>query len=264
MPSPFPGMNPYLEQPSVWEDFHGRFMTYAGEAITAQVRPNFMVKLEERVYIHEPSTDERLKFFGKPDISLIETALSDSQPVCTADPELTNRVKSIIATLPDIEIERHPYIEIRDRHNRELVTMIEVLSPSNKRYGPDRDQYMIKRSAILFSTASLVEIDLLRGGPRCPLDNLPPSDYCVTLYRRRDFPKVEAWPIGLRDPLPAIPIPLKGDFPDATLDLQAVLNRVYDAAGYEDYIYESSPEPPLAGTDLEWAQSIIGPMARNP
>lgn len=258
MPSPFPGMNPYLEQRSVWEDFHNRFMTYAGEAITAQVRPNFMVKLEERVYIHEPPADERLKFFGKPDIGVIEGSVTNQPPIKTAEPKLTNKVHSIIAMLPDVDIERHPYIEIRDRHNRELVTMIEILSPTNKRYGPDREQYGIKRSAVMLSPASLVEIDLLRGGPRFPLDNLPPSDYCVTLYRRKDFPKVEAWPIGLRDPLPVIPIPLKGDFPDATLDLQATLNRVYDAAGYEDYIYESTPEPPLEGNDLEWAKALIG------
>jgi hypothetical protein len=135
--------------------------------------------------------------------------------------------------------------------------MIEILSPSNKRYGPDRDQYVMKRTSLMFSTASLVEIDLLRGGPRLPLTDLPPSDYCVAIYRKPLLPQVEAWPIGLRDPLPVIPIPLKGDFPDATLDLQAVLHRVYDAAGYEDYIYESSPEPPLEGPDLAWAQSIL-------
>jgi hypothetical protein len=159
--------------------------------------------------------------------------------------------------LIDVDIERHASIEIRDRQNRELVTMIELLSPSNKRYGPDHDQYVAKRTALMFSTASLVEIDLLRGGPRFPLNDLPPSDYCVAVYRKRDLPKVEAWPIGLRDPLPVIPIPLKGEFPDATLDLQALLHRVYDAAGYEDYIYESNPEPPLEGADLAWAQSIF-------
>jgi hypothetical protein len=256
MPSPFPGMNPYLEQPSVWEDFHSRFMTYAGEAIAAQVRPSFFVKLEERVFIHEPSSEERRKLLGKPDISLFEASPSNRTSVATVDPAL-NQVKSIMATLPDIDIERHAVIEIRDRQDRQLVTMIEVLSPSNKRYGPDREQYLMKRSTMMFSTASIVEIDLLRGGPRLPLNDLPPSDYCVTVFRKANAPKVEAWPIGLRDPLPIIPIPLKGEFPDATLDLSAIIHRVYDAAGYEDYLYESPPEPPLEGADLEWAQAFI-------
>ena len=256
MPSPFPGMNPYLEQPSVWEDFHMAFATEIRESLATQVRPSFFVKLEESVFIHEPSSNERRKLLGKPDISLFETSPSHGPLVATSDPAL-NHVKSIMATLPEIDIERHAVIEIRDRQDRQLVTMIEVLSPSNKRYGPDREQYLMKRSTMMFSTASIVEIDLLRGGPRLPLNDLPPSDYCVTVFRKSNAPKVEAWPIGLRDPLPIIPIPLKGEFPDAKLDLGAIIHRVYDAAGYEDYLYESSPEPLLEGPDLEWAQTFI-------
>ena len=186
MPSPFPGMNPFLEQPSVWEDFHMAFATEIRESLSAQVRPSFFVKLEERVFIHEPSSEERRKLLGKPDIALFKAS-----------------------------------------------------------------------STMMFSTASIVEIDLLRGGPRLPLNDLPSCDYCVTVFRKSNAPKIEAWPIGLRDPLPIIPIPLKGDFPDATLDLSAIIHRVYDAAGYEDYLYESQPEPPLEGADLEWAQTFI-------
>lgn len=204
MPSPFPGMNPYLEQASVWTDFHTAFLTAMRESLTPQVRPNFFVKLEERV-----------------------------------------------------EIERHAFIEIRDRLNRELVTMIEVLSPTNKRHGPDREQYIAKRTAVLLSSATIVEIDLLRGGPRFPLHDAPPSDYSVGVFRKEQLPAVEVWPIGLREQLPTIPVPLKGDFPAASLDLQALLQHVYDAAGYEDYIYQSPPEPPLAGPDSEWAAQIL-------
>ena len=123
MPSPFPGMNPYLEQPSVWEDFHMAFATQIRESLATQVRPNFLVKLEERVFIHEPS---------------FEASPAHQSSVTTFDPAL-NQVKSILATIPDVEIERHAVIEIRDRLDRQLVTMIEVLSPSNKRYGPDRE-----------------------------------------------------------------------------------------------------------------------------
>lgn len=256
MSSPFPGMNPYLEQPSVWEDFHSRFMTYAGESLAAQVRPNFFVKLEERVFIHEPSSDERRKLLGKPDIALFEALPIRNTPVAVVDPAL-NRVKSIMATIPDVEIERHAVIEIRDRQDRQLVTMIELLSPSNKRYGADREQYLMKRSTMMFSAASIVEIDLLRGGPRLPINDLPSCDYCVTVFRKSNAPKVEAWPIGIRDELPVIPIPLKGNFADATLDLKAMLNRVYDAAGYEDYLYESPPEPALNEPDAIWAKSFI-------
>jgi len=251
-------MNPFLEQPSVWEDFHSRFMTYAGEAIATQVRPNFLVKLEERVFIHEPSAEQRRKWLGKPDIAVFEASAPHSVPVVTANPA-SNRVQSVIAAIPDIEIERHAFIEILDRLDRRLVTMIEVLSPTNKRYGPDREQYLLKRASLMLSSASIVEIDLLRGGPRLPLNDLPPCDYCVSVFRKAYAPAVEAWPIRLRDPLPVIPIPLKDDFPDATLDLQSILNRVYDAAGYEDYLYESPPEPPLEDAEMTWARSLIKP-----
>lgn len=258
MPSPFPGMNPYLEQPTMWEDFHMAFATEIRESLAAQVRPHFFVKLEERVFIHEPTSKERGKFLGKPDIALFDAGPASDMPVAVAAPAL-NKVQSIMVSIPDIDIERHAYIEIRDRKDRQLVTMIEVLSPSNKRYGPDREQYIMKRSALTYSTTSIVEIDLLRGGPRLPFLELPECDYCVTVFRKPTTPKAEAWPIGLRDELPVIPIPLKGDFPDASLDLKALLNRVYDAAGYEDYLYESPPEPPLRESDASWAASILSP-----
>ena len=256
MPSPFPGMNPYLEQASVWEDFHNRLMTYVGEALSAQVRPNFFVKLEERVFIHEPSSGERLRLLGKPDVSLFDATPRSGSVVAVASPTI-ERLASIIATIPDIEIEKHSCIEIRDRHNRELVTMLEILSPSNKRYGPDREQYLMKRSVLMCSPASIVEVDLLRGGPRLPISGLPSCDYSLVVWRRSMCPNAEAWPIQLRDPLPIVPIPLKGDIPDAKLDLQALLHRVYDAAGYEDYLYETPPEPPLREPDAVWAQSFV-------
>ena len=254
MPSPFPGMNPYLEQPSIWEDFHARLMTYIGEALSTQIRPGFFVKIEERVFIHEPSSDERGRLLGKPDIAIFESSQPGRGVTTEAIPE---NLAAIIATIPGVDIEKHSFIEIRDRSNRELVTMIEVLSPSNKRHGPDREQYLMKRSVLLCSPVSIVEIDLLRGGPRLPMDGVPPCDYCAMVSRKAMRPNIEVWPIQLRNPLPTLPIPLKGDFPDAKLDLQALLNRVYDAAGYEDYVYETSPEPPLTDSDDAWARSIL-------
>jgi hypothetical protein len=258
MASPFPGMNPYLEQSSVWEDFHQSLITEIRESIAAQVRPAFLVKIEERVFIHEPSSEERGRLLGKPDVAII----GSRHPSFALAETVPDRLAAIIATIPDVDIEKHSFIEIRDRQNRELVTMIEVLSPSNKRHGPDREQYLMKRSVLLCSPVSIVEIDLLRGGPRLPMDGVPACDYCAMVSRRSLRPNIEVWPIQLRDPLPILPIPLKGEVPDAKLDLQALLNRVYDAAGYEDYIYESPPEPPLPESDAAWSQAILANAAR--
>ncbi|MBC7820942.1 MAG: DUF4058 family protein, partial [Planctomycetaceae bacterium] len=249
MPSPFPGMNPYLEQPSAWQDFHQAFITHIRESLSEQVRPGFFVKIEEFVFIHEPSDDERRKMLGRPDVAVFER--TGGGGVAVAEPR-KNSIAAQIAQVPDVEIEKHSYVEIRDRHSRGLVTLIEVLSPTVKQYGPDREQYTQKRNILMVSPVSIVEIDLLRGGPRFPLTGVPECNYRVMVSRPSMRPDVLAWPITLRDALPVIPIPLKGDVPDASLDLQALLHEVYDAAGYEDYLYSTPPEPPLSAEHAEW------------
>ena len=254
MPSPFPGMNPYLEQPAVWQDFHNALVLHIREALMPQVRPQFIVKLEEFVFIHEPPAEERGKLVGRPDVSILSDA--GSRAVAVAEPRSEN-LAAIIAQLPDVEIEKHSYIEIRDRQNRDLITLIEVLSPSNKQYGPDRETYSSKRSVLMHSPTSLVEIDLLRHGPRFPLKGIDESDYRVMVSRRAMRPDVLAWAIQLSDRLPQIPIPLRGDFPDAQLDLQTLLDEVYDAAGYADYLYATPPDPPLTDEQNTWAQQFV-------
>jgi len=232
MPSPFPGMNPYLERDTVWHDFHQSFVTAARDAIAAQVRPKYTVKLEEHIYIHELTADERFAV-GRPDLSVLRgpgEGVQGSAAKATAPPPAYGRLP--VAT--DVECES--FIEIRDRESNELVTAIELLSPSNKRIGSDREQYLSKRRELLRSGAHFIEIDLLRGGPRLPVEDLPDCEYYAIVSRVEERPKVGIWPVRLRERLPAIPIPLRSPDLDAHLDLQVVLNRVYDAAGYEDYI----------------------------
>ena len=212
MPSPFPGMNPYLEQEDAWRDFHEAFLPAARESLSPQVSPAYVVKLEQNLYIHERSADES-------------------------------------------------FLEIRDSKTRRLVTVIELLSPTNKRPSDDRQRYLAKRAGLLRSEAHFVEIDLLRGWPRMPFDEPPTGDYCVLVSRVEDRPRAEFWPIGLRQRLPVIPIPLQDPHPDAELDLQAVLHRVYDAAYYRDYIYDGSPWPPLSDADADWARQAASASA---
>ena len=254
MPSPFPGMNPYLEQPAVWQDFHQAFVTHIREALSGQVRPQFYVKIEESVFIHEPSGEERRKLLGRPDVAVFENPGRGGVAVADAP---ANSVAALVARIPDVEFEKHSFIEIRDRHSRDLVTMIELLSPSNKCYGPDREQYLAKRTLLLCSPVSVVEIDLLRDGPRLPLTGVPGCDYSLMVSRPAMRPDVQAWAVALRDPLPTIPVPLRGSVPDASLNLQALLHEVYDAAGYEDYLYQTSPEPPLSVDDAEWTRPFV-------
>lgn len=224
MSSPFPGMNPYLETDDVWHDFHERFSPVCAEVISPQVRPKYIVKLDQHIYLHERSAKERLR-------------------------------------LPAVDVEKVSFIEIRDRESRALISVIELLSPANKKVGPDRDQYLAKRREVLGRGVHLVEIDLLRGGTRPPLDDVPDCDYYVMVSRTEERPRAGVWPIRLRQPLPTIPIALQHPDPDAGVDLQQLLHRIYDAACYEDYIYKGKPQPPLHPDDAGWAERTVSQVA---
>lgn len=251
MPSPFPGMNPYLEQVDVWHDFHQGFVAHLRDAVAPQIRPKYLAKIDENVYIHELSAEER-HLLGRPDVAVLS-----NQPGTRGTAVVDRAAPAYGHLLPQADELRESFVEIRDRESRELITVIEVLSPTNKERGADRDQYVAKRRCILASHAHLVEIDLLRGHERMPVKDMPSCDYVVMVSRYQERPRVGLWPINLRDRLPEIPIPLKYGDPDATLDLQSVLNNLYDAAGYEDYIYRGKPQPPLGSEDATWAKSLF-------
>jgi hypothetical protein len=245
-------MNPYLEQEEVWQDFHQSFLPLLRESLNAHVRPAYIVKLEEHLFIHELDGEQR-RLLGRADAAVIEAR----NPV-------ESGVTATIAPAPAygrlpaaVDIERHGYLEIQDRRSRELVTVVELLSRSNKKPGPDREQYLAKRRELSISNVHLVEIDLLRGGPRLPLEDLPACDYCVLVSRVEERPRVGIWPIHLREPLQKIPIPLRRPDADVWIDLQSLLHRLYDAAGYADYIYSGSPQPPLAPDDAAWAEQFV-------
>jgi hypothetical protein len=149
-------------------------------------------------------------------------------------------------------------LEACDCQSRRLVTVIELLSPTNKKPSEDRKTFVGKRRQRLRGqAANYVEIDLLRGWPRMPFVDSTDCDYYALVSRVEERPRVGLWPVRLRDRLPIIPIPLQEPHPDAQLDLQGVLHRVYDAAYYRDYIYSATPYPPLRTEDAEWARQFV-------
>jgi len=256
MPSPFPGMNPYFEKAEIWEDFHTSFISTAKEMLAPLVRPNYLVRIEQNVFIHELPR-ERWRPLGKPDVSVVErpgATRGKGAGLATID------APAEIELFWTIDEVTKRYLEVVDRQKREVVSVIELLSPSNKYAGPDREQYLSKRLRVFAGQANLVEIDLLRGGPRLPLgEPAHPCDYYVFISRASERPRAKLWPIHLRHRLPAISIPLKGDETPVTLDLQAVLDHVYDAGTYDLEIYDSAPEPPLSAEDAEWAKQFLPP-----
>ncbi len=235
MPSPFPGMNPYLEQERVWQDFHLKFLAAINERLVAQVRPKYIVKMEEHLYVHETPAEPR-KLMGRADVSL---ALHPAETLSRVGGAVLEAPIEIELAAQDVE--RVPFLEVRDRVGGELITVLELLSPSNKRTGADRDQYLAKRGKLLNSGAHLVELDLLRGGRPLPALNRPDCLYSIMVSRAEDRPRAGFWPIGLTDRLPEVPIPLRAPDGDVRIDLQDILNHVYDVYGYEDFLYAGAP-----------------------
>jgi hypothetical protein len=253
MPSPFPGMNPYLEQEGLWLDFHETYVIALRAALVPQILPNYVAIIEQHVYVREPE-GERNVVVVRPDTAIVDqTGESALRPGGTALAAPTY----VDLSGPALDVERESFIEVRDRNLRRVITVVELLSPSNKRPGDDRSAYLAKRNRYLKSGVNLVEIDLLRGWPRMPMRNQPRCDYCVMISQRSDWPSGGFWPILLRDSLPAIPVPLGDEDKPATLDLQALLHQVYDSVGYEAWIYNGSPTPPLGPEDEKWANGLV-------
>jgi hypothetical protein len=254
MPSPFPGMNPYIEQDAFWQDFHLEFLPAMRGRLVAQVRPKYIVMLDEHIYVQELPPEPR-RLVGRADISLA----APPRPRAEEAAGVGILQAPVQVQIPMQDVRRVPFLEVRDRLGRELITVVELLSPANKRGGPDREQYLANREKLLESPAHLVEIDLPRGGRPMPLKNRPKCDYSVVVSRAEDRPWAGFWPIRLRQRLPIIPIPLLPGDPDARIDLQKILHQVYDATGYEDFIYAGRPHPALSSKDAAWARTFVPP-----
>jgi len=262
MPSPFPGIDPFIEG-QLWDDFHHAFIEGIREALMPKVRPKYLVTVERRVYLERTVTDHQPPSATpiRPDVTIAKERESVGTAIAVAEKVgVEVMAKTFTIPLPIPERVEEPFITIRDRESREIVTVIEVLSPANKRANSDgRREYLQKREAILLSGTHLVELDLLRGGERMPTkEPLPAADYYALIaeVRRRPYALGFAWTI--REPLPTIPIPLKEGDPEVMLDLQGIFTTVYDRAGY-DYMldYGREVEPPLSEEDKAWVRQVL-------
>lgn len=254
MASPFPGMDPYLEDPAIWPDFHATFINYCREWINDRLPGNYDVRINERATLIE--LDEPAKTIV-PDVAIVrhETREPSSVAVATA-PALELEPVTLPLALPAEA--RETYIEVRSAADRSLVAVLELLSPTNKS-GSGRGEYLLKRNAILSQDVHLVELDLLLGGRRVPLGKrLPSGDYFafVAHSQRRFNCDVYAW--SLRQPLPILPIPLKTPDPDLPINLAEVFKQTYERGRYERCLrYAEAPSAPLSEADRKWAAELV-------
>jgi Protein of unknown function (DUF4058) len=251
MASPFPGMNPYLETPELWPEVHHLLISILAETLNSQLLPRYRVAVEKRVY--QSDGDDTL-FVGIPDATVERFR---NAPAYTNAPASVAIPVTVMLPMP-LEI-REGYLEVRDVATKEVVTVIEVLSPSNKRAGRGRDAYETKRRDILVSQTHLVEIDLLRGGDAMPYSsNLTTHQYRILISRSQQRPRADLYGFNLRDPIPAFPLPLRSQDSEPVIDLHALLDLVYDRAGYAVMIdYQQSPLPALSESDWIWSKQIL-------
>jgi len=255
MPSPFPGMNPYLENPELWPEVHHWILTLLAESLIPQLRPKYRVAVEKRVY-HD--TDRNSVLIGIPDVAIarsLKPTIQESSNIAVASPP----VKPVTVNIPIPEEIRETYLEVREVATGEVITVIELLSPKNKRQGEGRKAYQTKRLQILGSSTHLVEIDLLRGGESMPiLDNNIKSDYRILVSRSQLRPRAELYPFNLPEAIPAFLLPLQKEDIEPLVDLQNVIQDLFDRAGLDLAIdYNSEPVPPIQEIDLIWVNELL-------
>jgi hypothetical protein len=265
MPSPFVGMNPYLEHPATWANVHHRLITAIADFLSPQVLPKYQVMIEERVYRIQGKMQGQLEIgnsilVGVPDVAIAQRDTKSSD-------RATNKATAVISppsqpltvTLPMPELVRQSHLEIRDIVTSEVVTVIEVLSPANKRSGDGRTQYESKRQTILASLAHFVEIDLLRSWEPMPtLSGGILSQYRILVSDREQRPQASLYAFNLNEAIPVFPIPLRSPDAELWVDLQELLHGVYDRAGYAYAIdYHLDPIPSLSEADTAWLNDFL-------
>lgn len=243
----FPGMNPYLENPSLWSEVHSWLIVELARYLNPSLVPKYRAAVEKRVYL-----DALL--VGIPDASIFEQNLKNESNFVATTEVLS---KPIRVNLPLSEEVTERYLEIREVKTGRVVTVIELLSPKNKRVGEGRDKYLIKRQKVLNSATHLVEIDLLRTGDFMQMAEAISSNYRILVSRSNLRPEAELYPFNLRESIPQFLLPLQSGDREPVVNLFQVLQQVYQEAALELAIdYSQQPIPPLSEIDFQWMQSL--------
>ena len=278
--NPFPGMNPYVEGFGLWPSFHNRIIVGLGNLLSRQLRPEYRVAIEERVQISaEPGGNGSGGDNGSgggfrvPDVAVLTgvgVGASVGADVAVAAaagggsdlrfPAPERSADAIAVRLPKPDLFKERYLEVRRVSNREVVAVIELLSPSNKGGGSGHKAYLDKRAAVLSSLAHLVEIDLLRAGPRMPIIGAVPDTHYRILVAsaHRTEPIADLYAFGIRDAIPEFVLPLAQDAEGIAVNLNAIVNQVYADGSYDlDIDYAQDPETPLSDDDRGWIDALL-------
>jgi Protein of unknown function (DUF4058) len=261
MPSPFPGMDPYLEHPSAWPNIHHRLITAIADALAPQLLPKYQIVVKERIYQVE-GDDSML--IGAPDVTVhvtVQQGRAITPPIAAGGLAVAEPLsKPISVTLALPETIRQSYLEVREIATAQVVTVIEVLSPVNKRPGKGRIDYENKRSMVFASSSNFVEIDLLRQWKPLPVEAIPPeSSYRILVSAQEKRPQADLYAFNLPDAIPNFPLPLRSEDACPVVNLRLLLDGIYDRSGYGFVIdYNQPPVPALSARDTVWMKEVIG------
>jgi hypothetical protein len=268
VPSPFPGMDPFLEVNPRWKSFHAWFMRKLAEQTLPKAQElGCWIDVERSVYQREPSGE--IVLIGEPDQMVGDDAWSSARiepvgrngGVAVLEPKAINEVVLDPATLERV---KQDYLVVRELGQfPRVMAVVEVLSPGNKE-GSYVPKYREKRQRFLTSRAHFMEIDLLRDGDnpsRQLFPHLPASSYFIFVARKTALGRnEEGYPLSLRDPLPIVALPIGPRRPDLPLDLATAFRSAYDLSirpGSIHYEEEAIPAPPLSTADAEWVNQLI-------
>jgi hypothetical protein len=266
MPSPFPGMDPFLETNPIFQELHTQMLAHMQALLQPQLRPKYVARLER--HLSEGSVWDAPQGAvslerKEPDVTIVRRSADRKHTGSTAP--LARPAASAVEELEADELElrkqRRIVIYVQDRP-RLAVMGIELLSPGNKQPGAiAQERYLEKRASALHGGLHWVEIDLLRGGARPPIPVPVPESADYLCYVAQATPRgwnhlLYAW--ALRDPLPVLPIPLLGE-DQAQVDLGECFAVAYDRIAADDEVdYGAAPPPPpLSKSDSAWLGQLL-------
>lgn len=252
MTSPFPGMDPYLEDPAIWPDFHLTMIVALRADLNSRLPAGYAAAADRHVWIEDPKG--RKKRWRDPDVFVSSSKKKQKMPSSAANLAVA---EPRIITIPMQDRKGKPFLKILDSQERRVVTVIELLSPANKSPGVDRNSYLEKREEYFAAGVNLVEVNLLRKGKCPPLEENVAEDYYILVCRSRALPKAEIWSFGVRQPIPDTPLPLRSG-KQIVFNLRPCLDRAYQEARYDREIdYTKPPYPSLTETDIVWAKELL-------
>ncbi len=255
MKCPFPGVDPYLESQGFWADFHARFITYLSDQIADKLPSRYHASIGERISLITHDEASRQAKIVIPDVAIIRDQSSAGSAASTSA-VAEARPTTIPHRMDSQEELRQTFVEIVRRDDHSLVTVIELLSPSNK-CEPGLSQYVQKQKQLLREDVNLLELDLLLGGQRLKLQRpLPPGHAYALLSRAQNRPNCEVYAWDLRSPIPTIPVPLSAPDRDIEVDLAAVFEVAYQRGRYADVVhYDSRPSLAVDSETLAWVHA---------